>query len=1170
MSITAADVQLLQSERMTDGVDGGGRMTSTQIIDGAVGAIFPKISRLDAVNGRFNLRKIYLAIRNTGQDTYAGAHAFITEPPTNSNIKIVMFSTLSHFDTRAEIRDRVESYVVAGPLHRMRLYGNQSIGQKALLTYQRTEEPLPDVGDVLCLSVEAVGHTTITQYVKIDEVSSETRTFTDATGDFQRRVLTLKLTTALVQTFVGAEPTRYSSDPSPTKIRATSVADTTKYYGLARIVDPVPAGALSFRVDSIYSPIVPSATRETAVSQAELPGAAGWVAAGARVTRSVGFGVGVGSNSGFATMGVLPGSFAVDIFNVRDYGDGRLYGDNGTTGTIDYESGAWTIIFAQNPGASWPNQSCVPAVKKTSAANSTKTVVTLANRGAVWTFSLSPLPAPGSVIVEYRSQGRWYRLRDNGLGALAGSSAAEGAGTVSYSSGALIVTLSALPDVGSAVLVSWGSGAHVAVRAGATANNTAATPRLKFTLANVPVKPGSVSISVPGSTVRVWSDGGAKVLTSSGGQAGSVDYVTGEIDIPALDGSGNVTLSAQVLAVSYQQESAATGDTVTTVTVGVANPASWSTGLTGSSAVSIRITCPISVPIEGRTLSESATVTLIDDGAGQLVTIAAVPSEIVWWSGGQVAGTINYSTGAVTLTGLTVSVVQRGPFNANSVASKSVGFAVGDYTVTRKNPASIYAAKTESISVAGVGILYDLTPTIGEPVVPGSVVLSMCGKILVDRSGSVYADVSPSTGAGTLVGTINYSTGVVKLTAWATQSAPVAAVLGCLTQHGNFSVVETAFRTAGSPVRPGSFSVRAADLDGVVVLGTADVNGTVSGTGVRGSVEASTGVCVLEFGSLQAGVWVSKPVYPDTIRYSCVVTRQLPLDPAIIGVDPVRLPSDGRVPILRAGDTVLIHHTGQVTLPNPAVAGATINAGRPCDAMELRDQDGKPVAAVMVASADLAAGTLTLAGALDLSAYRQPLIMRHRIEDEVVLSDAMITGDVSLQSVTTKAYPAGAYVSSGLLFGDMAAAVTKVFDLVTWASVWGDSIAASGASGATGEANDLQYPIIVTNQGAIKERWRAHVTSVSPLTVQIYGEQLGSLGSFSAIAAITPINPLTGAAYFSIPAGFWGAASQWAVGNNIRWNTEAAARPIDLARVTLPGAAVGGDRFDMQLRGDVD
>lgn len=585
MTITSSDVQLLQSERMTDNVDGGGRMTSTQIIDGAVGAIFPKVSRLDAVNGRFNLRKIYLAIRNVGQDTYAGAHAFITEPPANSNIKIVMFSTLSHFDTRAEIRDRVESYVVAGPLHRMRLYGNQSIGQKALLTYQRTEEPLPDVGDVLCLSVEAVGYTAVTQYVKIDEVSSETRTFTDATGDFQRRVLTLKLTTALVQTFVGAEPTRYSSDPSPTKIRATSVADTTKYYGLARIVDPVPAGALSFRVDSIYSPIVPSATRETAVSQAELPGAAGWVAAGGVVSVSSGLGNGFFSGESlkiYAPTSVLPGTWVLSAFNIRDNGVGGVVGDYGTTGTIDYESGVISVraVPAAPTGVGYYAgvQFLIPGVKKTSAANTVKTVVTLANRGAVWAFNLSPLPSSGSVIVEYRSQGRWYRLRDNGLGALAGSSAAEGAGTVSYSSGALIVTLSALPDVGSAVLVSWGSGAHVAVRAGATANNTAATPRLKFALANVPVKPGSVSISVPGSTVRVWSDGGAKVLTSSGGQTGSVDYVTGEIDIPALDGAGNVVLSAQVLAVSYQQESAATGDTVTTVTVGVANPASWNSG----------------------------------------------------------------------------------------------------------------------------------------------------------------------------------------------------------------------------------------------------------------------------------------------------------------------------------------------------------------------------------------------------------------------------------------------------------------------------------------------------------------------------------------------------------------------------------------------------------------
>ena len=52
MAITAADIKLLESERMTDTTDGGGRRTSRVIPDGQPGNIFPKISRLDGVYGR--------------------------------------------------------------------------------------------------------------------------------------------------------------------------------------------------------------------------------------------------------------------------------------------------------------------------------------------------------------------------------------------------------------------------------------------------------------------------------------------------------------------------------------------------------------------------------------------------------------------------------------------------------------------------------------------------------------------------------------------------------------------------------------------------------------------------------------------------------------------------------------------------------------------------------------------------------------------------------------------------------------------------------------------------------------------------------------------------------------------------------------------------------------
>lgn len=59
MTILASDIKLLESEVMTDATDGGGRRTTHVIPDGVAGNIFPKVSRLDTVYGRLNLRKVY-------------------------------------------------------------------------------------------------------------------------------------------------------------------------------------------------------------------------------------------------------------------------------------------------------------------------------------------------------------------------------------------------------------------------------------------------------------------------------------------------------------------------------------------------------------------------------------------------------------------------------------------------------------------------------------------------------------------------------------------------------------------------------------------------------------------------------------------------------------------------------------------------------------------------------------------------------------------------------------------------------------------------------------------------------------------------------------------------------------------------------------------------------
>src|SRR5574343_1918864 len=203
MTINATDIKLLASERMADTSDGGGRRTGNVIPDGVAGNIFPKVSRLDSVYGRVNLRKIYGAVSTANIDTYAGAHAVIMDAPDNERIHAALFSTGSDFDDRTAARDRSESYVIAGPESRMVLYGRQLVGQGAIQVYQKPEEALPEVGDVYCLSKEAGAVTEYQQFVRITDVTHEVRTLTDGSGDFKVRVLSLKIGAPLRYEFAG-------------------------------------------------------------------------------------------------------------------------------------------------------------------------------------------------------------------------------------------------------------------------------------------------------------------------------------------------------------------------------------------------------------------------------------------------------------------------------------------------------------------------------------------------------------------------------------------------------------------------------------------------------------------------------------------------------------------------------------------------------------------------------------------------------------------------------------------------------------------------------------------------------------------------------------------------------------------------------------------------------
>ena len=62
MSLSASDVKLFQSERLTDTEDGGGRATGNEVQPGQVNNVFEDISRLDRATGNTSLRKVFVGL----------------------------------------------------------------------------------------------------------------------------------------------------------------------------------------------------------------------------------------------------------------------------------------------------------------------------------------------------------------------------------------------------------------------------------------------------------------------------------------------------------------------------------------------------------------------------------------------------------------------------------------------------------------------------------------------------------------------------------------------------------------------------------------------------------------------------------------------------------------------------------------------------------------------------------------------------------------------------------------------------------------------------------------------------------------------------------------------------------------------------------------------------
>lgn len=472
-------------------------------------------------------------------------------------------------------------------------------------------------------------------------------------------------------------------------------------------------------------------------------------------------------------------------------------------------------------------------------------------------------------------------------------------------------------------------------------------------------------------------------------------------------------------------------------------------------------------------------------------------------------------------------------------------------------------------------LTFKLLPASSEPIVPGSLLLNFGGKTYVDRDGVLYADISSSTNAGTAVGTVDYAAGEARLASYPAGAASGINVTGCLTSNAGFGVVGATFRTPGAPLRAASLQLTVVRADTAqVVTASADANGKFSGPIIWGSVDIVTGIVRLRFTADPADTSGESeiPVIPALLRYNGVLYSALPLNADLIGLDPVRLPADGRVPIYREGDVLVIHHTAETAVASP-VAGGTLQLARDLQAeITVVDASGVALAAAQY-SVDRELGTVTWANPLLLqdeqgNPLSLPLTIRDRVEHMTMCTEVQITGALGLSAPLPWDLPDGeTKVSSAVAWGDLQARLYKWFTQKTWnsgAPNWTDSPIGDST---TSNYNSLNYPQVVTNRGAIAGKWAIVFTSATQF--QVVEEKLGVITTGTTGSDLSPINPATGAPYFTILAAGWG--SGWAAGNVVRFNTDSCLGPLWLVRTVLSGqGVVEDDQFRIQIRGDAD
>jgi hypothetical protein len=1101
MSIQEENIVFVESQVMDDVPEGGGAATGIEIIDGKMNNVFPDISDLDRGLGRFQMRKLFLAVRSANADLYGGAKSVITDLPVDPALGYTLFTTNDAFDRRADAADRIEAFLFKGPSWPGVLYENHISGMQAINVLQRVDTALPPIGKTLCIVQDYGLPSEREQYVRVIDVDVTLTTFTDQQGDYDRWVVTMSLSDPLVHDFDGHSANRfdnYDFDASA-RIRDTTLADAARYFGSQRLAESAAIGDTLVRAQSQFTQLVPSARSESPlVNQFLNPDLVQQINAGTR----------------------------------------------------DVE---------------------VPQQAHTLALD-----VTPENRRLNWVTTLDPRPASGTLSIAFMSQGNWYVLTDDGTGVLAGSDPSIGAGTVNLTTGSTSVTLGSFPDAGSQIMYIWASPVHYSARA----NDPAIDPNVVVEFeAGEAVQPGTMTITweVDSVTKTATVSSAGEI---SGDATGYFSHVSGQgrIEFPVPPDS------TSLLGLDYERvtEVHATFTSVSesgglaTINLGQAvEPgtvrAEWSTESTvrADQTRTRRIWRKIGGQwshIEVSRSAQSERVTRLDhestdDGLGEIVNAT---------------GGVNYGTGQLVLPVLPAFEqlgwsVQSQTWESSVSNNHQFSSGVVEVWFVPAGAPTTVVSKTISMPPITFRVLPRLLDGFG---VPNSIEFEWNGETYQDANGTLLRS------GNVVAGSMDYTAGIATLDDYVTGPGSIT-VTSLLVRFGDWLTTESSFRASSSPLAPESVQIIAIAEDGEQLTGLADENGDLVSSNMRGSVNYEFGVGQVEFGAMGPDpedpggpdIWIPRRVDPGTITYNAIAYSYVPLPSDIVGINAVRLPPDGRVPIYRPGDVVMVMHPVTNAPASPVQDGGAgpylLDVGRTRIAwVRITDANGDAVNEGF--ELDRAAGVLSWD---DIAGLALPLTVKHTVADLRLVTDAQISGELTISRPLSHPFPAEeSIVGSCLLHGDRRARVSQTFDQHSWDGTWSDS--PSGPE-ATATLNLIDFPIEVTNEGCDTDNWLLRCVNSSSNQWELISRNRGLVWSGTYLPGgsdIAPINPRTrvwdegsqtwvgGVPYLRIPGAANGGG--WSSGNVVRIDTVGAIVDMWVARSIQQSEEPAGDGID--------